>query len=220
MSAMLERGEVHVGIRHDQYVNRYFASHALPPDEILAACEPSLELGHAGMIDIGRLAVLSVAAAGIGLLTAQDVQRGLPSRTRRAQHSAREPRAAHLACARRGRARGSDHSVAPANGSLRAENRPRNASAQTASGAIGHSVGQTAPTPALCRKLLRGARRVYARGAPDHAAVGRQDGGHTEASCCPRTSQAHRPRLKGRLWVIATDWCAPKIAPCPQCPES
>src|SRR6185503_4407963 len=56
MSAMLERGEVHVGIRHDQYVNRYFASQALPPDEILAACEPSLALGHAGVIDIGRLA--------------------------------------------------------------------------------------------------------------------------------------------------------------------
>ena len=28
----------------------------MPPDEILAACEPSLALGHAGMIDIGRLA--------------------------------------------------------------------------------------------------------------------------------------------------------------------
>src|SRR5258705_6748396 len=41
-SAMLERGEVHVGIRHDQYANRYFASHALPPDEVLAACSPSL----------------------------------------------------------------------------------------------------------------------------------------------------------------------------------
>jgi len=55
-SAMLERGEVHVGIRHDQYANRNFASHALPPDEVLAACSPSLQLGHAGMIDIGRLA--------------------------------------------------------------------------------------------------------------------------------------------------------------------
>jgi len=55
-SAMLERGEVHVGIRHDQYANRHFASHALPPDEVLAACAPSLQLGHAGMIDIGRLA--------------------------------------------------------------------------------------------------------------------------------------------------------------------
>ena len=55
-SAMLERGEVHVGIRHDQYASRYLASHALPPDEVLAACNPSLQLGHAGMIDIGRLA--------------------------------------------------------------------------------------------------------------------------------------------------------------------
>jgi DNA-binding transcriptional LysR family regulator len=54
-SAILERGEVHVGIRHDQYASRYFASHPLPPDEVLAACEPSLELGDAGMIDLGRL---------------------------------------------------------------------------------------------------------------------------------------------------------------------
>ena len=28
----------------------------LPPDEVLAACAPSLELGHSGVIDIGRLA--------------------------------------------------------------------------------------------------------------------------------------------------------------------
>jgi LysR family transcriptional regulator, nitrogen assimilation regulatory protein len=55
-SAMLERGEVHVGIRHDQYANRHLASQALPPDEVLAVCDPSLQLGQAGMIDIGRLA--------------------------------------------------------------------------------------------------------------------------------------------------------------------
>ena len=55
-SAMLERGEVHVGIRHDQYVNCHFASQALPPDEVLAACDPALQLGQAGMIDIARLA--------------------------------------------------------------------------------------------------------------------------------------------------------------------
>lgn len=55
-SAMLERGEVHVGIRRGRYPDRHFASHALPPDEVLAACHPSLQLGHAGMIDIGRLA--------------------------------------------------------------------------------------------------------------------------------------------------------------------
>src|SRR5262245_48301238 len=55
-SAMLERGEVHVGIRHDQYANKHLASHALPPDEVLAACDSSRSLGHAGMIDLGDLA--------------------------------------------------------------------------------------------------------------------------------------------------------------------
>src|SRR5215216_3148961 len=55
-TAMLERGEVHIGIRHEQGVDRRFESLALPPDEVLAACAPSLQLGDAGMIDIGRLA--------------------------------------------------------------------------------------------------------------------------------------------------------------------
>src|SRR6266480_4992222 len=54
-TAMLERGEVHVGIRHDPGDPR-FDSLVLPADEVLAACTPSLALGHAGMIDIGRLA--------------------------------------------------------------------------------------------------------------------------------------------------------------------
>jgi DNA-binding transcriptional LysR family regulator len=52
---MLERGEVHIGIRHDPG-DRRFQSLVLPADEVLAACTPSLELGHAGTIDIGRLA--------------------------------------------------------------------------------------------------------------------------------------------------------------------
>src|SRR5262245_58177924 len=52
---MLQRGEVHIGIRHDQGGDHGFDSLALPPDEVLAAYEPSLELGHDGMIDIGRL---------------------------------------------------------------------------------------------------------------------------------------------------------------------
>ncbi len=52
---MLESGEVHIGIRHDQSDPR-FESRVLPPDEILAAFAPSLELGRAGVIDIGRLA--------------------------------------------------------------------------------------------------------------------------------------------------------------------
>src|SRR3954454_7118212 len=55
-TAMLERGEVHIGIRHEQGVDRRFESLAPPPDEVLAACAPSLQLGDAGMIDIGRLA--------------------------------------------------------------------------------------------------------------------------------------------------------------------
>jgi len=55
-TAMLERGEVHIGIRHEQGADRRFESLALPPDDVLAACVPSLQLGHAGMIDIGRLA--------------------------------------------------------------------------------------------------------------------------------------------------------------------
>jgi LysR family transcriptional regulator, nitrogen assimilation regulatory protein len=52
---MLERGEVHIGIRHDPGDPR-FESFMLPADEVLAACRPSNELGKAGMIDIGHLA--------------------------------------------------------------------------------------------------------------------------------------------------------------------
>jgi LysR family transcriptional regulator, nitrogen assimilation regulatory protein len=54
--AMLERGEVHVGIRHDQGTYRGLESLVLPPDELLAACAPSLELGRSATIDIVRVA--------------------------------------------------------------------------------------------------------------------------------------------------------------------
>jgi DNA-binding transcriptional LysR family regulator len=53
---LLERGEVHLGIRHDQGTDPRFEGRALQADEVLAACVPSLQLGGAGMIDIGRLA--------------------------------------------------------------------------------------------------------------------------------------------------------------------
>jgi DNA-binding transcriptional LysR family regulator len=53
---MLERGEVHIGIRHDQGVTPWFESLALPSDDVLAACPPSLQLGRGGMIDIVSLA--------------------------------------------------------------------------------------------------------------------------------------------------------------------
>jgi LysR family nitrogen assimilation transcriptional regulator len=53
---LLERGDVHVGIRHDQGINPQFESLALPPDDVLAAGVPSRQLGRDGMIDIVSLA--------------------------------------------------------------------------------------------------------------------------------------------------------------------
>jgi LysR family nitrogen assimilation transcriptional regulator len=53
---LLERGEIHVGIRHDQGANPWFESLALPPDDVLAAGRSSLQLGRAGMIDVVSLA--------------------------------------------------------------------------------------------------------------------------------------------------------------------
>ena len=53
---LLERGEVHIGIRHDQGVNPWFESVSLPSDDILAAHCPSLQLGRDGMVDIVPLA--------------------------------------------------------------------------------------------------------------------------------------------------------------------
>jgi DNA-binding transcriptional LysR family regulator len=53
---LLQRGEVHIGIRHDQGVNPWFDSLALPSDDVLAACRLSLKLGRGGAIDIVSLA--------------------------------------------------------------------------------------------------------------------------------------------------------------------
>src|SRR5215472_7173589 len=53
---LLERGEVHIGIRHDQGANPWFESISLPSDDVLAAHHPSLKLGRDGMIDIVLLA--------------------------------------------------------------------------------------------------------------------------------------------------------------------
>lgn len=54
-TTMLERGEVHVGIRLEQG-GPHFEGRVLPPADALAACATSLQLGHAGFIDITRLA--------------------------------------------------------------------------------------------------------------------------------------------------------------------
>jgi LysR family transcriptional regulator, nitrogen assimilation regulatory protein len=53
---LLERGEVHIGIRHDQGVNPWFESFALPSDDVLAAGARTLRLGRDGIIDIVSLA--------------------------------------------------------------------------------------------------------------------------------------------------------------------
>src|SRR5262245_12534077 len=53
---LLERGEVHIGIRHDQGVYPWLESFALPSDDVLAACARSLPLGRDGMVDIVSLA--------------------------------------------------------------------------------------------------------------------------------------------------------------------
>jgi len=53
---LLERGEVHIGIRHDQGVNPWFESISLPSDDVLATYHPSLKLGQGGMMDIALLA--------------------------------------------------------------------------------------------------------------------------------------------------------------------
>jgi DNA-binding transcriptional LysR family regulator len=56
--AMLERGEIHLGISLLQSVqadDRHFASYPVPPVELLAACHPSFQLTRGSMIDIGRL---------------------------------------------------------------------------------------------------------------------------------------------------------------------
>jgi LysR family nitrogen assimilation transcriptional regulator len=53
-TAMLERGEVHIGIRHD-LGDRRFESRQLTPDEVLAACAPSYALGDAGVVELRRL---------------------------------------------------------------------------------------------------------------------------------------------------------------------
>jgi LysR family transcriptional regulator, nitrogen assimilation regulatory protein len=52
---LLERGEVHFGIRHDQGMNPWFESIPLPSDDVLAAYSPKFQLGDDGAIDIVSL---------------------------------------------------------------------------------------------------------------------------------------------------------------------
>lgn len=63
---LLERGEVDIAIRHDQGVNPWFESIALPPDDVLAACRRSLASGTAGTVDVVFLAAQPLLLLDIG----------------------------------------------------------------------------------------------------------------------------------------------------------
>jgi DNA-binding transcriptional LysR family regulator len=57
--AMLERGDIHLGIGVLDAVqadNRHFAIYPVRPLEMIAACHPSFPLATGGVLDIGRIA--------------------------------------------------------------------------------------------------------------------------------------------------------------------
>ncbi len=57
--ALLERGEIHLGISLLQSIqadDRHFGIYPVPPVELVAACRPSFPLESGGTIDIGRVA--------------------------------------------------------------------------------------------------------------------------------------------------------------------
>jgi LysR family transcriptional regulator, nitrogen assimilation regulatory protein len=134
--ALLERGEVHLGIRHNQGIDRRFEGRTLPPDEVLAASAPSFQLGGAGMIDVGRLAPYPLLLLDSGY----SVRKMFNAACRLADVEPNillESRAPHTLLAL-----------------AEAKNRPRRTPAQSASGGAGHSVGQAAADFPLCRGLL------------------------------------------------------------------
>jgi LysR family nitrogen assimilation transcriptional regulator len=63
---LLERGDVHLAIRHDQGNESWLASRSLPPDEILAACGPSFRIGPAETMDISQLASCPLLLLEVG----------------------------------------------------------------------------------------------------------------------------------------------------------
>jgi DNA-binding transcriptional LysR family regulator len=57
--ALLERGEIHLGVSLLQSIqadDRHFGIYPVPPVELVAACHPSFPLQSGGTIDIGRVA--------------------------------------------------------------------------------------------------------------------------------------------------------------------
>ena len=190
--ALLERGEIHLGIRHDQGSDRRFESRALPADEVLAACASSLQLGSAGMIDIGRLVRHPLLLLDAGYSVRKMFDAACRSgRDRAREFSSRAGRRTH--CSRSRRLGTGWRSFRPILATDRyiLENRPRCTSTQAAAGGIDHSVGQAAANSVLHREFLRPACRTYERGPPDYAAIGEQYCRRTQVSCCPKDAKAY-----------------------------
>jgi DNA-binding transcriptional LysR family regulator len=68
--AMLERGEIHLGIllQSAQADHRDFASYSVPPVELLAVCHPSFQLERGNAIEIRRLASYPLLLLDSGFL--------------------------------------------------------------------------------------------------------------------------------------------------------
>jgi hypothetical protein len=130
------------------------------------------------------------------------VRCNLPCGRCRARCSGREPCAAHIARARRSRAGGRDHSVRAAHRSLQADHRPRRAQEKTAARPLCHPVGQAASDAELCGELLRGARRLYARGPADYPTVPTSNSSASERSGKAPARWSHRLSAPGRDVVM------------------
>jgi DNA-binding transcriptional LysR family regulator len=152
-------------------VNPWFESLALPSDDVLAACRPSLPLGSDGMIDIVALAPHPLLLLDSGY----SVRRLFNAACRVADVEPNillESRAPHtlLALAEAGQGVAILPSVLRTD-RYRLKNRPGQPPAKTAARPLCHPMGQAPSHAKLCPEFLRRARRVYARGATYYAAV-------------------------------------------------
>ena len=177
-TAMLERGEVHIGIRHEQVpvaVSR--ASHCAGRG--FGRVRPIAPAWPRRNDRYRPPRKLPVAAARFRFLYSEVVQRSLPSRRRRAQLLL-ESRAPHtlLALAEAGQG------VAIIPSLLQTDRYTlRIVRVTHRRNPCGTDLLFSGTTGAQCRHMqgfLRRARRVHARGPPDHAGFGRQVGRRME----------------------------------------
>jgi DNA-binding transcriptional LysR family regulator len=145
---LLERGEVHFGIRLEQGGPR-FDSRVLPPADALAAGATSIERGQAGLIDIGGLASYPLLLLDPGY----SIRRLVDAACRLADV---EPNilleslcTAQPACCGGGWVRCGNRPIPPANRPLKFANCPGNPSSQTHSRASCNSMGNASPSTRL-----------------------------------------------------------------------